>query len=63
MVVKLQPSTSCSSSPSAYIEMPEENTVMPANVSALKRARLLVEAQLQILGHADARGCRSRTAS
>ena len=39
VVVKLHPRISCSSRPSAYMEMPEENTVMPAKVSAL-RARV-----------------------
>ena len=33
-MVKLQPSTSCSSRPSAYIEMPDEKTVMTAKVMA-----------------------------
>ena len=50
-VVKLQPSTSCSSSPSAYIEMPDENTVMMAKVMRVEGARLFVEAQLQVFGH------------
>ena len=35
----------------AYIEMPDENTVISANETALKRARLLVEAQPQVFGH------------
>ena len=34
--VKLQPSTSWNNKPRAYIEMPEESTVIAANVSALK---------------------------
>ena len=32
--VKLQPSTSSNSSPSAYIEMPDEKIVITANVTA-----------------------------
>ncbi len=34
--VKLHPSASFNSSPSAYMEMPEENTVMIAKVTAFK---------------------------
>ena len=34
-VVKFQPSTSLSSSPSAYIEMPDEKMVITAKVKAL----------------------------
>ncbi len=34
--VKFHPSTSSNSNPSAYIEMPEENSVMSAKVIALK---------------------------
>ena len=33
--MKLQPSTSWNSKPSAYIEIPEENTVIAAKVIAL----------------------------
>ena len=36
LVWKLHPSTSSSSLASAYIEMPEENTVITAKVMALK---------------------------
>ena len=35
----------------AYMEMPEEKTVMTAKEMALKAARLFIEAQLQVLGH------------
>ncbi len=35
LVVKLQPRIRRRRRPSAYIEIPEENTVMPAKVSAL----------------------------
>ena len=41
----------CSSFAIAYIEMPDEKTVISANEIALKRARLLVEPQPQVLGH------------
>ena len=34
--MKLHPSTSWNNSPSAYIEMPEENIVMTAKLTALK---------------------------
>ena len=34
LVVKLHPRIRRSRRPSAYIEIPDENTVMPANVSA-----------------------------
>ncbi len=36
LVLKFQPSTSSSSLASAYIEMPEEKTVITAKVMALK---------------------------
>ena len=39
-------------SPSAYIEMPDENTVITANVTRVQSPRLLVESQLQIFRHA-----------
>src|ERR1035441_2387370 len=35
LAVKLHPRIRCSRRPSAYIEMPDENTVMTANASAL----------------------------
>ena len=46
----------------AYIEMPEENTVMTANEMALKAACLLVETQPQYSGPTG-RASRNRTAS
>ena len=52
VVVKLQPRISCRSRPSAYMEMPDEKTVMPAKVECVERARLLVEAHFQVLGYA-----------
>ena len=48
---KFQPRIARSSVASAYIEIPEDITVMQANVTRVEPARLLVEAQLQVLRH------------
>ena len=46
-----QPRQQLEQRPIAYMEMPEEKTVMTANEIALSAARLLVEPQPQVLGH------------
>ena len=51
-LVKLHPSTSWNKSPSAYMEMPDENTVMTAKVIGVQRAGLFVEAEFEVFGDA-----------